>query len=179
MTGDRLADFERRTGGKTINRPRRSKRVANFDIESAFLEAINRPDSYHNYDTDLREVMERLVDGHVSSTLGSFIKKVVQEYAKLAMPSTDNQDFGYALTTMFPTYAKASEITALSHVLVAKEVEAYYSEGEIAKYMCIAVNKHLHKYGVHAMVESRAVVLYVKQKVSREKALELVESIES
>jgi hypothetical protein len=179
MSGDRLADFVRRDGGKVTIRPRRPKRNTGFDVEHVRQEMANRPDNFLNYDADLREVMERLVDGHISSTLGSCIKKVIQEYPELATPSTDSNQFGYVLATMFPTYAKASEITALSHVLVAKGVEAYYSEGEIANYMCNAVNKHLHKYGIHVRLESKDVVLYVTQKVSRQKALELVESIET
>ena len=177
MSLDRLADFERRDGGQTKVRSRRPKRNANFDIQRAYIEAVNRPNIHPNYAADLREVMHCLVDGHVKSTLGSVVKKVAENYGESAMPGVNDQRFGEVIAAMFPTYAKASEITALSHVLVAKELEAYYSEGEIAKYMCKVVNKHLNKYGVQAKLESRAVVLHKVRKFSRKEARALLDTI--
>jgi hypothetical protein len=179
MSHDRLADFERRDGGQTMIRSRRPKRKAAFDVQRLYLETIDRPNNPHYYAMDLREVMQKLVDGHINSTLGSFTRKIAQEYGESAIPSADDHKFGYTLATMFPTYAKASEITALSHVLVAKGVEAYYSEGEIAKYMCKAVNRLLNVYGVHAKIESKAIVLYMAHKFSRKEALELIEDIDT
>lgn len=176
---DRLAQFERRLAGGVKIKPRRPKKNVAFDLLRTYDEAVRRTDDWRLIDADQKVMMELLVDGHLHCTLQSFVKKTISEVGEYSRPSSDHTEFVRAMVNRFPTLASASEITALSNVLRAKGLESYYTEEEIAKYMCKAYINAMYSYGAYAKIEHGDVVSYMMQKFSREKALELVESIES
>lgn len=180
MTGDRLANFERRSPKSPKIQTRRKKKYLTFDLRRVYHDAINRLDDFRLIDDDQRLVMEILVDGYVQSTLQSFVKKTVHETGKLSEPTYTNTEFVNALTNKHPTLASAAQISGLSIILRStKDQVAHYAEREIAEYMCGAFNDAMHEYGVYARIEDGDVVLHKVRNFTRAEARELVESIET
>lgn len=174
--GDQLKP---RTTGRHEVKPRRPKNYSGFDLIPVYNEAVSRSDDWRLIEADQRTIMELLVNGFLYSTLQSFVKRTVSEVGQFTQPSPEETDFVRAMVNKFPTLANVSEITALSNILRVKGLQAYYTEDEIAKYICKVFINRMHRYGAYAKIEHGDVALYMAQKVSRQKALELVESIET
>lgn len=168
-----------RTVGRHEAKIYRPKKQSGFDLIPVYNEAVSRPENWRLVEADQRTIMELLVDGFIHSTLQSFVKRTVSEVGQFTQPSPENTEFVRAMVNRFPTLASVSEIAALSNVLRVKGLGAYYTEDEVAKYMCKVFINRMHRYGAYARIEYGDVVLYMAQKVSRQKALELVESIDT
>jgi|GEM_PF-5265480 len=172
--------LELRDAAKSQTRKPKVIKHPTFDLVRLYHEAVNRPEDYRFNYLDQKRGLQMFIDGYIRSRLHEIVIKTVEFDRTLPLPTTDNLRFVEVLTRKFPTLASSSVIAGLNTALRSMRPDAYYSDQEIAKYICSEFNKGRRLYGVYvALDEYGDVVFRLEAKLSQEEVRELVNSIDT